>query len=238
MPRVSVMIPAHNAAAFIREAVDSVLSQTHRADEIIVVDDGSTDDTVAMLSAYGAAIRVMRQPQRGVSAARNAGIQAASGELIAFLDADDVWLPDKLTRQMAVFASDPETDAVYGHAEQFYSPEIEPGFWRRIRTQPGLLPAPVPSAMLIRRTAFDRVGPFDPRLGIGVEIDWFARLTEGQLVVVMLPEVVFRRRLHRSNFSIRPADERLERVRVLKAAIDRRRGRAADPEPGEALPHE
>ena len=237
-PLVSVIIPVYNLERYLVDAIESVRAQDYAPVELIVVDDGSTDASAETIGRMGAGIRYVYQANQGIGGARNTGIALATGSFLAFLDSDDVWLSDKLTRQTAVFASDPETDAVYGHAEQFYSPEIEPGFWRRIRTQPGLLPAPLPSAMIIRRTAFDRVGPFDPRLGIGVEIDWFARLTERQLVVVMLQEVVFRRRLHRSNFSIRSADEPLERVRVLKAAIDRRRGRAADPEPGEALPHE
>ena len=101
MSRISVIIPAYNAAAFVREAIDSVLAQTHPDVEVIVVDDSSTDDTPAILSSYGDRIRVHRQPNGGVSAARNRGASMSSGEWIAFLDADDVWTPDKLERQLA-----------------------------------------------------------------------------------------------------------------------------------------
>lgn len=102
MPKVSAIIPAYNAETFIREAVDSALGQTHPDIEVIVVDDSSTDDTAGVLQSYGERIRVHRQPNGGVAAARNAGARLASGEWVAFLDADDVWLPTKIERQLAV----------------------------------------------------------------------------------------------------------------------------------------
>jgi glycosyltransferase involved in cell wall biosynthesis len=101
MPRVSVVIPAFNAARFLRESVKSALCQVHVPHEVIVVDDGSTDDTPRVLLELAARITILHQPNRGVSAARNSGAEKASGELLAFLDADDVWLPHKLARQVA-----------------------------------------------------------------------------------------------------------------------------------------
>jgi len=101
MTRVSVIIPAYNAAAFVREAVDSALAQTHPDIEVIVVDDSSTDDTPQVLAEYGDRIRVHRQPNGGVAAARNAGARLATGEWVAFLDADDVWAPEKTAAQLA-----------------------------------------------------------------------------------------------------------------------------------------
>jgi glycosyltransferase involved in cell wall biosynthesis len=107
-PTVSVVIPAYNAAWCVRKAIDSVLAQDYRGFELIVVNDGSTDDTAAVLAGYGEAIRVIDQPNGGMSNARNAGIRAARGEFIAFLDSDDWWLPGKLGRQVELLRSRPE----------------------------------------------------------------------------------------------------------------------------------
>lgn len=114
MMRISVIIPAYNAAGSIRRAIDSVLAQTYPAQEIVVVNDGSTDNTAEVLKQYQNQIRVIEQSNAGVSAARNTGIQAASGDWIAFLDADDQWLPDKLHLQSALVMRNPELSWVSG----------------------------------------------------------------------------------------------------------------------------
>ena len=99
-PLVSVIMPTFNRSWSLKKAIDSVLSQEYASLETIVVDDGSTDDTPALLSSYGTRIRVIRQANQGVSAARNAGIRAAQGELITLLDSDDAWLPGKVQAQV------------------------------------------------------------------------------------------------------------------------------------------
>lgn len=110
-PLVSVVIPAHNAAEFVGDAIDSVLQQSYRHYEILVIDDGSSDATASIVARYSG-VRLLRQPQRGAGAARNAGIRSSKGELIAFLDADDWWTPDKLERQVALLASRPDVGMV------------------------------------------------------------------------------------------------------------------------------
>jgi len=106
-PLVSVVIPAYNAAAYIRDAVDSVLTQTYPNIEIVVVNDGSTDDTAAVARSYGSRVRVFDQENRGIAGARNTGIRHALGSIIALLDADDVWLPERVERCVEVLQSDP-----------------------------------------------------------------------------------------------------------------------------------
>src|SRR5690348_10269988 len=106
MPTVSVVIPAFNAAEYIGQAIDSVLAQTHQPIEIIVVDDGSTDQTAQIAAAYPAPVRVLRKPNGGPASARNMGIAAATGSWIALLDADDRWLANKLERQLRHVADD------------------------------------------------------------------------------------------------------------------------------------
>lgn len=112
-PVVTVIIPAYNSAPTLQRAIDSALAQEGCRLEIIVIDDGSTDETPALLATYGKALRVFRQENAGVSAARNAGIESATGTFIAFLDADDEWLPGKLAKQLCVLQREPDVDVVY-----------------------------------------------------------------------------------------------------------------------------
>lgn len=113
MVKVSVIIPNYNYGRFLAAALESVFAQTHAAHEIIVVDDGSTDDSLAVLARYAERVQVIQQRNRGVGVARNVGVAAASGELIAFLDADDYWLPEKLALQVARFQAQPTVGLVH-----------------------------------------------------------------------------------------------------------------------------
>lgn len=182
-PAVSVIIPTYNRAWCLRQAVDSVLSQEFEAFELIVVDDGSTDDTPQLLEGYGDAIRTLRQENRGVSAARNAGIAAARAEVIAFLDSDDRWLPGKLARQVAFFASHPQ--ALICQTEELWvrnGRRVNPG--KRHFKRSGMIFEPSlelclvsPSAVMVRRELFDRVGVFDERLPACEDYDLWLRVS-------------------------------------------------------------
>jgi glycosyltransferase involved in cell wall biosynthesis len=149
METVSVIIPTYNRAELISQAIDSVLAQTVPAHEIIVADDGSTDDTAAVVAAYGDRVRYLALPHRGQPAAtRNAGIRAATGVLLAFLDSDDLFLPDKLARQIAALAQTPAAGVVYSNGLYFRTTPDAPvgacsmaagalrlGVWRAARRQ-------------------------------------------------------------------------------------------------------
>jgi glycosyltransferase involved in cell wall biosynthesis len=232
-PLVSVVVPTCNRAHYLPEALASVQAQTYRAYELIVVDDGSTDATPALLERVAeTGWTCLRQPNRGIAAARNRGAAVARGDLLAFLDDDDLWLPDKLERQVAVLEREPETAVVYGHAEQFISPELGAAERARLAHLDGrVVPAPIAPAMLVRRPAFAQIGPFDEALSVGVEMDWYARLCELGLGKTMLAAVVYRRRLHRSNLNRVGGGEQVERLRVLKQVLDRRRAAARDGKP-------
>lgn len=223
-PPVSVIIPTYNRESYILEAVDSVLEQTAAPAEIIVVDDGSTDATARVLEPYRDRLRYLHQENRGIGAARNTGVRYSRGDFVAFLDDDDVWLLDKLERQLAAFRETPSLDAVYGHGEQFISPDVDTQMRQRLSRQAGnIVPAALAGTLLIRRSAFDRVGWFDESLRIGIEMDWYARLCESGIVSRMLDAVVYRRRLHASNLNVTSGDEQSERLHVLKQMLDRRR---------------
>ncbi|MFL5920420.1 MAG: glycosyltransferase family 2 protein [Gaiellaceae bacterium] len=222
-PLVSVMIPSYNPGPYLAEAIDSVLAQTYEPLELIVVDDGSTDGSGEIATGYGTALTYVRQENAGNGAARNTAVAHAHGQLYAFLDADDRFLPTKLERQVSVMLERPEVDIVFGHVREFVSPDLAPEIAERLRAPVPDAPWAAPNLMLIRRESFDRVGLFSTELRVGVTVDWYARSGEQGLVSEMLPEVVLERRLHASNNGIRERDARYQYLHVLKASMDRRR---------------
>jgi glycosyltransferase involved in cell wall biosynthesis len=222
---ISVIITTYNYERYLVEAVDSVLAQSHLPQEVIVVDDGSTDGTAITVQRFGGRIRYDYQPNGGIGAARNRGLELARGQLLAFLDADDLWLPDKLERQLAALMIEPDLDMVSGYVQQFVSPELSAEQKARLICPTEPSPGYLPGALLIRRQAADRVGPFRTDLKVGEFIDWHARAMEVGLSNRMLPDVVLKRRLHTTNQSLSHGTARPQAdfLRVLKGALDRRR---------------
>ena len=223
-PLVSVMIGVYNGAAYLGEAIDSVLAQSHRPLELIVVDDGSEDDSGSIARSFGDPVRCLTQERGGMAAARNRAVADARGDYFAFLDADDRFRPDKLERQLSLFASDPELDAVFGHVTEFLSPDLDEDARSRLRQPVDDMPWPTPNLMLVKRDAFFRVGLFSTALKVGIGVDWYARAMEAGLKTVVPAIVVLERRLHASNNGIRQSADRPQYLHVLKAALDRRRG--------------
>ncbi len=167
-----MIVPVYNGAAYVCEAIDSILAQaTADTTEIIVVDDGSTDGTAAALSRFGARITLLRQDNRGVSAARNAGIAVASGDPIGFLDADDLWTGQTLSSLLPLLQADPAVDIARGRTRiiRLDAPDGP--------AQEMLQPVLVGSA-LYRRRVFDRAGLFDQTLRLGEDVDFNARVVE------------------------------------------------------------
>ncbi len=182
-PTVSVIIPTFNRGWIIRDAVDSVLGQTYRDFELIVVDDGSSDRTADILREYGDRLRLVGQACRGVSAARNSGVRAANGRLLAFLDSDDLWLAGKLAEQVAFFEKTPS--ALICQTEEIWirnGMRVNPR--KRHRKPSGLIFRPSlelclvsPSAVMVRRELFDRVGLFDEELPACEDYDLWLRVS-------------------------------------------------------------
>jgi len=222
-PLVSVIIPVYNGERYLAEAIESVLAQTYRPIEIIVVDDGSTDGSADVAKRFGSPVRYDFQPNSGAGAARNRGAELARGSVLAFLDADDIWLADKLARQMAAFDADPELDMVFGHVRQFYSTELDEHVRRNTRYAAEIMQGYVPGTLLIKRGAFFRAGPFATNWRVGEFIDWYLKAMEQGLKSFLLPEIVMKRRLHANNMGIRERKHQTDYVRILKASLDRRR---------------
>ena len=182
-PQVSVIIPTYNRSWVIKEAIDSVLAQDYKDFELIVVDDGSTDHTSEVLDSYRNDIKVFSQKNKGVSAARNRGIAEASGKFIAFLDSDDLWLPQKLTVQIEFFNQTP--DALICQTEEVWirnGLRVNPR--KRHKKPSGMIFKPSlelclvsPSAVMIRRSLFDRVGGFDEALPACEDYDLWLRIS-------------------------------------------------------------
>ena len=219
---VSVVIPAYNAERYVREAIDSVLAQDHEPCEVIVVDDGSTDGTSDVVAGIPG-LRRLEQENAGIGPARNTGVAVAEGEFLAFLDADDLWMPGSLSRQVAALRADPALDMVFGHAEQFASPESAEEIERSVTFVKEPTPAYLAGTMLIRRAAFDRAGPFPSEFEVGEFVEWYLRAIDVGLTSTMDPRLVLRRRIHESNTGRRMRDSRLDYVRIVKASLDRRR---------------
>lgn len=228
-PTISVVIPTYNRSErLLTEAIDSVLEQDPGPDEVIVVDDGSDPPSSWVADRFGDGVDYLHRPNGGIGAARNTGVARASGELLAFLDSDDVWEAHKLRLQLDVLAADPEVDAVFGRVEQFYDAEVDAAFRQRHPIKTEVIDAWLSSAMLIRRTAFDRVGPFTETLPTGVDMDWFLRARDLGLRMEMLADVVYRRRFHETNISItQPSGGNRGRLLALKQSLDRRRAAEA-----------
>jgi glycosyltransferase involved in cell wall biosynthesis len=225
-PDVSVVIPAYNAERYLGEAIESVLAQSLQPSEVIVVDDGSTDGTAAIASSYGPPVRCVSHGKVGLAATLNAGVAAATGELLGFVDADDLWCPGKQEAQAAALAADPALDGVFGQVKQFRSPELTPAERESLALPPEDQRGLAKGAMLIRRSSFLRVGPFATEWTLGEFIDWYARAVDAGLKFMTLPDVVLRRRLHRTNTGIVARDSRLDYVRILRAVVDRRQEQA------------
>jgi glycosyltransferase involved in cell wall biosynthesis len=223
-PLVSVIVTVYNASLYLGEAIESVLAQTYRAFELIVLDDGSTDGSGDVAKRYGSAVRFARQERKGLGGARNAAVDLAQGSHFAFLDADDRFVPEKLERQMDVLDRDPETDMVFGHVTEFVSPDIAGSSSEaRLRDTVHDVPWRMPNLMLIRRPSFVKVGPFSTTLRVGVGLEWYARAIDAGLKEAVPEFVVLERRLHASNNGIRERESRHQYLHILKQSINRRR---------------
>lgn len=226
--RGSVIVPFYNAEAYLQSALESIFAQCRVPDEVILVDDGSTDGSAAVAARFGARVRCHSQPHAGEGAARNHGLRLATGDCIAFLDADDVW-PDAAFATLAqALESNRALDLVYGFVEQFISPELDEAARAGLHCPTGAEPARLCGSTLFRRRAFDQVGGFDVSFTLGATVDWIMRGDEQGLVSGRVDEVVLRRRLHKTNTGIVKKEHRSDYLRLLKASLDRRRQGAAN----------
>ncbi len=217
---VSVVLPTYNRCRLVGRAIDSVMHQSYGAYELIVVDDGSTDATGDRLASYGDRVTVIKQANRGVSAARNAGIRAASGEFVALLDSDDVWLPQKLEQQIAFFRTCPQ--AMICQTEEIWirnGMRVNAG--KRHKKHSGMifektLPLCLvsPSAVMIRKSLFDEVGLFDESLPACEDYDLWLRISWKHPVYLIDTPLIVKHGGHADQLSRMPELDKY-RIRAL-----------------------
>jgi glycosyltransferase involved in cell wall biosynthesis len=219
--RLSAIIPCYNGEKHIGCAIESALSQSRAPDEVIVVDDGSADRSVARVAEFGTRVRLIRQPNRGAAAARNAGLAVASGSLIAFLDADDAWPVDSLALRLAEMERS-GADIVFGRVRQCIG-EVGPQ-----APQSGAeLAGRLAGAMLVRRALFDTIGLLDETPGALSEIDWVARAGDAAVREAACEALVLYRRNHPANMMRVRAEPGRAYLDVLRGVVARRRAAAS-----------
>jgi glycosyltransferase involved in cell wall biosynthesis len=199
-PIVSVIIPVFNGERHIRHTIQSVLEQTYRPLEILVIDDGSTDGTARIVNGFAGQIRYFWHENRGSAASRNRGVAESRGEYIAFVDADDLWHREKIEKQIRYLKTHSTIELCVTHIENFWSEEV-PMDQRPDTGRPDSMPGYSFSTLAGTRSGMERVGPLKERLRHADDTEWFLRAREKGIAVGVLSEILVRRRLHLSNDS-------------------------------------
>jgi len=230
-PLISVIIPVFNGEIYLRKAIQSVLDQDYKKIQLILVDDGSTDSTSTILERYRDKATIIRQNNSGPGAARNKGIRIATGELIAFLDADDLWPKDNLSQHVAVFAANPNFDVVLGKLQclRAISPANEVLCKTEEETRNSYLDhqLSVPfysylfGAAVAKSHVIQSVGYIDEQHNLGEDVDWFLRVRESKTTLSKADHIALHYRRHET--SLTQLNRENSMLRVLKESLDRRR---------------
>jgi glycosyltransferase involved in cell wall biosynthesis len=224
--KVSVIIPIYNGSKYLATTLETVLAQSYPLHEIIVIDDGSTDSSPAILSSYGGRLRVTRQSNRGIAATRNIGLQQTSGELITFIDQDDLWPLDRTKVLVEALQADPTAQVAAGQVEMLYE-----------RARP---PHPLDNfdttfreffvgSLLVRKELFNILGPFQTGLGYADDVDFMIRRREAKTPTVYVDHVTLRYRLHEENTSRDHSETNRHLMAALRASLHRRRKAGGQP---------
>ncbi|SMP66105.1 Glycosyltransferase involved in cell wall bisynthesis [Neorhodopirellula lusitana] len=219
---VSVVIPAFNAARFLSEAVASVEAQDYSRIEVVIVDDGSTDDTweiANQIAIRNGRVCCVQQANGGISSARNTGIRNCTGELLAFLDADDLWTSDRLEKQFLAAARFPDADYFTGQVHQFLDSSCQ----STATVAEELSDGAVAGTLLIPTERFHDVGWFDTQLKVAEFLDWHSRCSELGLHGHTVDSVLLQRRIHDTNTGKLQRDSRRDYLLAMKSHLDRKR---------------
>jgi len=224
-PLISCIMPVCNGEKYILEALESVMAQSYPLTEVIVVDDGSTDGTEQIVRTFGDRVRYLGRENAGPTIARNTGIAAATGDVIAFIDSDDVWSSDRLAVQFADMVSEPPVEVSVCLIKNFFEPGFEPATeFERNHPKNGPMPGHLSTGMLVWKKTMERIGVFNPALSHGSSTDWFLRARKAGVKDRLVSEILVHRRIHGENLSMRNADRSRDQfLAIIKASLDRRR---------------
>jgi glycosyltransferase involved in cell wall biosynthesis len=220
---ISVVVPVYQGERFLAAALESIRRQSLPADEVVVVDDGSTDDSAAIalrMAREWQTLRVLSRPNGGLSSALNDGIAATGGALVTFLDCDDLMVGTRLEQQAVHLRDHPETDLVIGREEVMVEEGAEAPAW--IRPEDDGTPRPYMMSLMVRRPALERVGGFDPSLDVSQDLDWMVRARAAGLRMDTLDTVLIRRRMHGDNMVYATDAIRQGMLRALRGRISGR----------------
>jgi glycosyltransferase involved in cell wall biosynthesis len=219
-----VIIPVYNGERFLAEAVKSALEQDYRPLQIIVADDGSTDDSVTIARSFPETT-VLELEHGGVSIARNSAVEASDGEWLAFLDADDVWMPEKISRQVVAGSSRADIGIVL--CEQMHQFDAVPSWWVW-PTEPKSKTCFEPSAWLVRRSVFDYVGGFEPGRALGEDLNWLMRAWSLKVRHRVVRETLMHRRIHDANTSAQLPTAELQLISLIRESVAIKRAMRAE----------
>ncbi|MBK6741483.1 MAG: glycosyltransferase [Hydrogenophilales bacterium] len=226
---LSVIIPTFNAEAYLAETLESVLRQNWEPLEILVVDDGSSDRSMAVAENFGHRVRIIACPHRGLAATRNSGIAAARGGFLLHLDADDLLTPNSISVRMAILLAEPQLDMVVGKLECFVSPEIPADECARYVLPPAPQLGHLPGAAIIRASTFLKFGVLNEDFVVNADLDWSVRVKDEGANICQLDDVVVKRRIHGNNLTIVHNQELdTTRLTIMRASLARRRKAGMD----------
>lgn len=206
--RISAIIPIHNQMDYLADAIESVLVQQYPISQIILVDDGS-DESLDEVRANYPDVVYLRQSHQGAAAARNWGARHATEEFLAFLDADDLWMPNKIAKQLELFETT-KSEIIFTHIEQFVSPEISCPPPKHL-SGPGYCA----STMLLKKSTFFKVGEFNTEYKTGEFIEWYLRAKKNNISMALCNSILAKRRIHRSNHSAKVRANRTDYLKIL-----------------------
>ncbi|MEM1366887.1 MAG: glycosyltransferase family A protein [Cyanobacteria bacterium P01_H01_bin.15] len=222
---ISVITPVLNGEKHLDKAINSILAQTYPIHEILVVDGGSIDQTAAIAQSYPE-VTLLQQSGTGLANARNTGIQAVTGEFVAFLDHDDLWHVDKLQQQITYFEQNPATQYVITQLKFVLEDGCQPNAAYTAQSFEMIHNGCTPSALLIRRSLFAEIGEFKEAFKIGCDADWFSRARDAKVSQGVIQQVLTYKCIHEGNLSGNVDTNRDELVEIVLQSLRRRRQRS------------